>query len=62
MANKKVIKNGNNKNEEKDRDFPKLEKDLGINFENKNLLIQAFIHRSYINENSNLKQNPRYEN
>lgn len=55
MANKKVIKNGNNKNEEKDRDFPKLEKDLGINFENKNLLIQAFIHRSYINENSNLK-------
>ncbi|MEA4910541.1 Ribonuclease 3 [bioreactor metagenome] len=54
MANKKVLKN-NNKHEEKDRDFPKLEKDLDIIFENKNLLIQAFIHRSYINENSSFK-------
>ncbi len=40
---------------EKDRDFAKLEKEVGIFFENKNLLIQAFIHRSYINENSGFR-------
>lgn len=55
MANKKVVKNNKNKNEENDKDFSKLEEDSGIFFENKNLLIQAFIHRSYINENSNFK-------
>jgi len=53
MVNKKIIKNNNQ--EEKDRDFSVLEKKVGINFTNKNLLIQAFIHRSYINENSNVK-------
>lgn len=52
MVNNKPIKNNK---EEKDRDFSILEKKVGINFENKNLLIQAFIHRSYINENSNVK-------
>lgn len=31
--------------------FSILEKQLGINFKNKDLLIQAFIHRSYLNEN-----------
>lgn len=41
--------------EEKQKNFDKLEKDLNIFFDNKNLLIQAFIHRSYINENSNVK-------
>lgn len=41
--------------EEKEKDFSKLENDIGIIFNNKNLLIQAFIHRSYINENSNFK-------
>jgi len=33
------------------KDFSLLEKKLGINFKNKDLLIQAFIHRSYLNEN-----------
>ncbi|MCK4520524.1 ribonuclease III [Candidatus Parcubacteria bacterium] len=32
------------------KDFSTLEKKLDINFKNKNLLIQAFIHRSYLNE------------
>ncbi len=32
-------------------DFSTLEKKLGIKFKNKDLLIQAFIHRSYLNEN-----------
>ena len=50
MVNKKIIKN---KNEKSDKDFSILEKKTGIIFKNKNLLIQTFIHRSYINENSN---------
>lgn len=54
MTNKNIVKNGD-KSKSEDKDFPKLEKELGIVFDNKNLLIQAFIHRSYINENSNLK-------
>jgi ribonuclease-3 len=32
-------------------DFSKFEKKIGIKFKNKNLLKQAFTHRSYINEN-----------
>lgn len=45
------------------KDFPKLEKALGISFENKDLLTQAFIHRSYLNENPdfNLEHNERLE-
>lgn len=44
-------------------DFSKLEKQLGIEFKNKNLLTQAFCHRSYLNENSgsNLENNERLE-
>jgi len=44
-------------------DFEKLEKSLLIKFKNKDLLQQAFIHRSYINENpgSKLKHNERLE-
>lgn len=40
-----------------------LEKNLGINFKNKNLIIQAFCHRSYLNENPNcnLEHNERLE-
>ena len=34
-----------------EKDFRKLEKEIEIDFKNKNLLIQAFVHRSYINEN-----------
>jgi ribonuclease-3 len=33
------------------KDFCDLEKKLGIVFKNKDLLTQAFIHRSYLNEN-----------
>lgn len=45
------------------KDFSVLEKKLGIEFENKDLLIQAFVHRSYLNENPDfhLKHNERLE-
>jgi ribonuclease-3 len=33
----------------------KLENNLGIKFKNQKLLEQSFVHRSYLNENSNLK-------
>jgi ribonuclease III len=43
--------------------FSKLEKKIGVEFEDKKLLIQAFCHRSYLNENPNfdLGQNERLE-
>lgn len=34
------------------KDFSKLEKKLNIKFKNKDLLAQAFCHRSYLNENA----------
>ena len=37
------------------KDFSKLEEKLNIKFKNKNLLEQAFIHRSYLNEKPKLK-------
>ncbi len=37
------------------KDFSKLEKKLNIEFENKDLLAQAFVHRSFLNENPKLK-------
>ena len=45
------------------KDFSDFEKQLNLSFQNKNLLIQAFCHRSYINENphSNLEHNERLE-
>ena len=44
-------------------DFPELEKKLKTKFKNKDLLTQAFVHRSYLNENPNfhLSQNERLE-
>ncbi|MBI2038444.1 MAG: ribonuclease III [Candidatus Nealsonbacteria bacterium] len=44
-------------------DFAQLEKKLGLKFKNKDLLVQAFIHRSYLNENPNfhLAHNERME-
>jgi len=44
-------------------DFSKFEEKAGITFKDKNLLKQAFTHRSYINENrsSNLEHNERLE-
>lgn len=43
--------------------FELLEKKLGVKFKNKNLLIQAFCHRSYLNENPDfyLAHNERLE-
>jgi ribonuclease-3 len=45
------------------KDFSQLEKILNINFKNKNLLIEAFCHRSFLNENPdlNLNHNERLE-
>jgi len=45
------------------KDFSSLENKLGFAFRSKELLTQAFVHRSYINENPefNLDQNERLE-
>lgn len=45
------------------KDFTKLEKQLDIKFKNKDFLIQAFCHRSYLNENPDfyLENNERLE-
>lgn len=45
------------------KDFSLLENSLGIVFKDKNLLTQAFVHRSYLNENPrfNLRHNERLE-
>jgi len=45
------------------KDFSLLEKELGVCFKNKDLLTQAFCHRSYLNENPNFRlgQNERLE-
>jgi len=45
------------------KDFSLLEKKLGVKFKNKDLLIQAFVHRSYLNENPDfpLSHNERLE-
>jgi len=44
-------------------DFSKFEKKLGLKFKNKDLLTQAFCHRSYLNENPSfhLENNERLE-
>lgn len=45
------------------QDFSLFEKKLGLTFKNKDLLTQAFVHRSYLNENPefHLEQNERLE-
>ncbi len=45
------------------KDFSKLEKKFNFKFKNKDLLIQAFVHRSYLNENPDfyLGDNERLE-
>jgi ribonuclease-3 len=45
------------------QDFKILENKLGLDFKNKDLLTQAFTHRSYLNENPsfNLQHNERLE-
>lgn len=49
--------------EYKEKNFPALEKRLGIKFKDKNYLVQAFVHRSYLNENREfaLRHNERLE-
>jgi len=37
------------------KDFSQLEKKLEVQFNDKDLLVQAFAHRSYLNENSDFK-------
>lgn len=37
------------------KDFNKLEKKLGVKFKNQDLLIQAVVHRSYLNEHPDFK-------
>lgn len=37
------------------KDFSKLEKKLNLKFKNKDLLTQAFVHRSFLNENHKFK-------
>lgn len=46
-----------------DKNFKELQKQLGIKFKNENLLKQAFVHRSYLNENPafELDHNERLE-
>jgi len=45
------------------KDFSRLEKKLDLNFKNRDLLIEAFCHRSYLNEHPNfyLSHNERLE-
>ncbi len=45
------------------KDFTEFEKSAEIDFKNKKLLMQAFLHRSYLNENrgTNLQHNERLE-
>jgi ribonuclease-3 len=45
------------------KDFSPLESNLNVSFKNKDFLVQAFVHRSYLNENpdSNLQHNERLE-
>ena len=47
----------------KEKKFEKLEKKLDLDFNNKDLLVQAFCHKSYLNENPgfDLGQNERLE-
>ena len=44
-------------------DFEKFQKEAGLSFKDEGLLKQAFVHRSYINENkqSGLTHNERLE-
>jgi len=46
-----------------EKNFAKLEKKLGVKFKNKNYLVQALVHRSYLNENRDfpLSHNERLE-
>ena len=49
--------------EYKDKNFHKIEDTIGIEFKNKDILVQALVHRSFLNENREfpLAQNERLE-
>jgi len=46
-----------------EKNFEKLEEVIGVNFDNKDFLVQALVHRSFLNENRDfpLAQNERLE-
>jgi ribonuclease-3 len=46
------------------KDFSDFEKEVNIEFKDKKLLLEAFTHRSYLNEHrgSKLRHNERLEN
>jgi len=46
-----LIENLLSRQDVQDREFETLEEKLGINFDHPELLVQAFVHRSYLNEN-----------
>lgn len=50
--NHKTVEQRNNENV---KDFSQLEKKLNLEFKNRDLLVQAFCHRSYLNENPDFK-------
>jgi len=43
------------------QDYKKLEKTIGVNFNDEELLKNAFVHKSYVNENKDSKDNERLE-
>jgi ribonuclease-3 len=44
------------------KDLSKLEKEIGVKFKNRDLLLTAFVHRSFLNENKSFKEhNERLE-
>lgn len=47
----------------KEKNFAKLEKQIGVTFKNQNHIVQALVHRSYLNENRDfpLAHNERLE-
>lgn len=49
--------------EYKEKKFAELEEHIGVNFKNKDLLVQALVHRSFLNENRDfpLAHNERME-
>lgn len=58
-----MIKNLFDLSEVKERNFPALQDKVGIKFNNQECLVQAFVHRSYLNEHRDfpLNHNERLE-
>jgi ribonuclease-3 len=57
-----MIKSQIRKGKKKMKDLNRLEKEIGIKFKNRDLLLTAFVHRSFLNENKSFKaHNERLE-